>query len=104
MLTVATLLLVAVSSAYVMPRPSVAVRFGSSRHSSEAAAHLYTMKLSDEEIEEKLAQLGQRRGRPKSEWMDEEPGTALDAGILQEIGLFAGALALFFVALFFSLR
>ena len=61
------------------------------------------MKLTDEEVEARLESLGRsRKGVPRNE------PTAAGAegelsGVLQEIGLFVGALALFVIALTISL-
>ena len=69
------------------PRPSVTFR----------------MKLTDEEVEERLAQLGKGRSGVPSGGQDEQAISGELSGVLQEIGLFVGALALFVIALAVSL-
>ena len=87
------------AAAYV-PRacPQRRLRASVAAHTSRPAF----MKLTDEEVEARLESLGRSR---KGVRAGDEPaaGGGELSGVLQEIGLFVGALALFVVALTISL-
>jgi len=70
--------------------------------SDSVQPYVLRMKLTDEEVQERLAQLGKSRTGIPSEPKAAAGGGEL-SGVLQEIGLFVGALALFVIALTISL-